>query len=227
MNQDLRYLDELSYRFPTVAKASTEIINLSSILNLPKGTEHFISDIHGEYEQFIHILANASGNVRTKIDEEFGFEISLEDKKDLATLIYYPREKTDLTRETVSDMDDWYRTTLLRLIRVARRVSLKYTRSKVRKAIPEDFRYVIEELMSDNDLTDKAAYYNAIIESIIRTGRANECISAFSYMIQRLIVDHLHIIGDIFDRGPGPHIVMETLMAHHSVDIQWGNHDLL
>ena len=223
----LRYLDELSYRFPSIAKASTEIINLYSILNLPKGTEHFLSDIHGEYEQFIHILANASGNVRAKIDEEFGFEISKEDKKELATLIYYPTEKMALEEESGRDMIEWYRVILLRLIRISKRVSLKYTRSKVRKAIPEDFRYVIEELMSDNDLSNKSAYYDSIIEAIIRTNRARECISAFSHMIQRLIVDHLHIIGDIFDRGPGPHIVMDTLMEHHSLDIQWGNHDMI
>ncbi len=223
----LRYLEELSFRFPTIAKASTEIINLYSILNLPKGTEHFLSDIHGEYEQFIHILANASGNVRSKINEEFGFEISKEDKKDLATLIYYPVEKMLLEEESGRDMIEWYRVILLRLIRIARRVSLKYTRSKVRKAIPEDFRYVIEELMSDNDLSNKSAYYDSIIEAIIKTSRAKECISAFSHMIQRLIVDHLHIIGDVFDRGPGPHIVLDTLMEHHSLDIQWGNHDIV
>ena len=227
MEQDIRFLQELSYRFPTVAKASTEIINLSSILNLPKGTENFISDVHGEYGQFIHILKNASGNVRAKIEEEFGFELSREDKTELATLIYYPEAKIKLVQDSGTDMSEWYRVILLRLVRMARRVSIKYTRSKVRKAIPEDFRYVIEELMFENDVPDKASYYNGILQAIIRTGQARACAVAFSAMIERLTVDHLHLIGDIYDRGPGPHIIMDTLMNHHSLDIQWGNHDLI
>lgn len=228
MNQeDLRYLEALSYRFPSIPKASTEIINLSSILNLPKGTEHFISDVHGEYEQFAHILKNGSGNVRAKIELEFGFELSKEDKTELATLIYYPNEKMKLVEAAGTDMIEWYRMNLLRLIRVARRVSVKYTRSKVRKAIPQDFRYVIEELLTDNDVQDKVSYYDGILQAIISTGQAKACICAFSYMISRLTVDHLHLIGDIYDRGPGPHLIMDTLVNYHSVDIQWGNHDLI
>ncbi len=224
---ELRYLEALSFRFPSIAKASTEIINLSSILNLPKGTENFISDVHGEYEQFIHILRNASGNVRTKIEEEFGFELSREDKTELATLIYYPEEMMQRIEAGGTDMNEWYRVTLLRLIRMARHVSEKYTRSKVRKAIPADFRYVIEELMTDNDVPDKASYYSGILDAILMTGRARDCIIAFTDMIERLTLDHLHLIGDIYDRGPGPHIIMDSLMKYHSLDIQWGNHDII
>ncbi len=227
MEPDIRYLKELSHRFPSIAKASTEIINLSSILNLPKGTENFISDVHGEYEQFIHIIKNASGNVRTKIEEEYGFELSKEDKTELATLIYYPEEKIKLVEASGRNMEDWYRMVLLRLVRMARQVSRKYTRSKVRKAIPEDFRYVIEELMTENDVPDKTSYYNGILEAIISTGRAKACVVALSYMIDRLTVDHLHLIGDVYDRGPGPHIIMDTLMKYHALDIQWGNHDII
>ena len=224
---DLRYLEALSYQYPSIAKASTEIINLTSILHLPKGTEHFISDVHGEYEQFAHILKNGSGSVRSKIDLEFGFELSREDKTELATLIYYPQEKMALVEESGADMNEWYRMQLLRLIRVARRVSVKYTRSKVRKAISKDFRYLVEELMTDNDIPDKASYYSSILEAIIKTGQAKNCIMAFSSMIIRLTVDHLHLIGDIYDRGPGPHFIMEDLMHYHSLDIQWGNHDII
>ncbi len=226
-SNELRYLEALSYRFPTIAKASTEIINLSSILNLPKGTENFISDVHGEYEQFVHILRNASGNIRTKIEEEFGFELSKEDKTDLATLIYYPEEKMKLVEASGVDMYEWYRMSLLRLVRMARRTSNKYTRSKVRKAIPEDFRYVIEELMTENDAPDKVNYYEGVLAAIVRTGQARACITALANTICRLTVDHLHIIGDIYDRGPGPHIIMDELMHYHSLDIQWGNHDIL
>ena len=187
---DLRYLEALSYQYPSIAKASTEVINLTSILHLPKGTEHFISDVHGEYEQFAHILKNGSGSVRSKIDLEFGFELSREDKTELATLIYYPQEKIALVEDSGTDMNEWYRMQLLRLIRVARRVSVKYTRSKVRKAISKDFRYLVEELMTDNDIPDKASYYDSILEAIIKTGQAKNCIMAFSSMIIRLTVDH-------------------------------------
>ncbi len=227
MTEDLRYLRELAYRFPSVAKASTEIINLSSILNLPKGTEHFISDVHGEYEQFSHILKNASGSVRNKIEEEYRFEISSDDKTELATLIYYPEEKMKLVEEAGTDMEEWYQVILLRLVRVARQVARKYTRSKVRKAIPEEFRYVVEELMTENDVPDKKSYYDGILKAILSTGQAKPCIIAFSSMIRRLTVDHLHLIGDVFDRGPGPHLILDELMNYHSLDIQWGNHDLI
>ena len=224
---DKKYLESLSYRFPSIAKASSEIINLSSILQLPKGTEHFLTDIHGEYEQFVHILKNGSGTVRGKIDDVFGFELSLEDKKELATLIYYPEEKIKLIQKSGVNMHDWYRTMLLRLIRMAKRASMKYTRSKVRKSIEPEFAYIIEELMSQNDVIAKEGYYESILEAIIRTGQATECVKAFAHTIQRLVVNHLHILGDIFDRGPGPHIIMDTLMGQHSVDIQWGNHDVV
>ena len=224
---DKHFLESLSYRFPTIGKASTEIINLSAILQLPKETEHFLTDIHGEYEQFAHILKNGSGAIRSKIEEVFGFELSNEDKKELATLIYYPDEKIELVEATGTNMHDWYRTMLLRLIRMTRRASMKYTRSKVRKSIDPEFAYIIEELITQNNTLAKENYYEGILESIIRTGRAKECIHAFAITIQRLVVNHLHIVGDIYDRGPGPDKVIETLIHHHSVDIQWGNHDVV
>ncbi|MDD6213074.1 MAG: fructose-1,6-bisphosphatase [Clostridiales bacterium] len=222
---DKHYLETLSYQFPSIAKASTEIINLCSILQLPKETEHFMTDIHGEYEQFNHIMKNGSGTVRSKIEDEFGFSLTKEDKTELATLIYYPKEKIKLIEESGANMHDWYRTMLLRVIRIAKHASRKYTRSKVRKSMPKEFAYIIEELMAENDLSDKEKYYEGILEALIKTNRAKECLCAFSETIQNLVVNHLHIIGDIYDRGPGPHYVMDTLMNLHSVDIQWGNHD--
>ncbi len=223
-----RYLERLSEIYPTIAKASTEVINLQAILNLPKGTEHFLTDIHGEYEAFSHVLKNGSGSVRRKIDDVFGNTMSSRDKQALATLIYYPREKVDMVKREESNMDDWYKITLYRLIEVCKRTASKYTRSKVRKALPQDFAYVIEELITEKaELSDKESYYNSIVSTIIRVGRAEVFIVALSELIQRLIVDHLHIVGDIYDRGPGPHIIMDKLMQHHSVDIQWGNHDVL
>ena len=224
----LKYLERLSDLYPSIAKASTEIINLQAILNLPKATEHFLTDIHGEYEAFAHVLKNGSGSIRRKIGDVFGNTLSARDKQSLATLIYYPREKMDRIRREEANMEDWYRITLYRLIEVCKCAMSKYTRSKVRKALPEDFAYVIEELITEKpDLRDKEFYYNAIISSIIETERAEEFIVALSGVIQRLTVDHLHIVGDIYDRGPGPHIIMDRLMQHHSVDIQWGNHDVL
>ena len=224
-----RYLERLSQLYPTIAKASTEIINLQAILNLPKGTEHFLTDIHGEYEAFAHVLKNGSGSVRRKIDDVFGNTLSSKDKQALATLIYYPKEKMDRIKKTEKNMEDWYKITLYRLIEVCKRTASKYTRSKVRKALPPDFAYVIEELITEKSgmTTDKKSYYNAIVSTIIRIGRAEKFIIAMSELIQRLTVDHLHIVGDIYDRGPGPHIIMDKLMAYHSVDIQWGNHDVL
>lgn len=225
--QYLKYLKALSKQYPTIAKASTEIINLASILSLPKGTEHFLTDIHGEYEQFLHILKNGSGSVKRKIDEEFGNTVSQKDKRSLATLIYYPEEKMELILKEEENLDDWYKITLHRLIQICKRLTSKYTRSKVKKMLPQDFAYIIEELIQEKEeVHDKDAYYNQIILAIIRTGRARECIVAFCYLIQQLVVDHLHIVGDIFDRGPGAHIIMDTLMNYHSVDIQWGNHDI-
>lgn len=221
-------LKTLAKQYRNIAAASTEIINLQSIMNLPKGTEHFLTDIHGEYEQFNHVLKNGSGSIRRKIDEEFGNTISNKDKKSLATLIYYPEEKVEIARHEEDNIDDWYKISLHRLVQMIKRVSSKYTRSKVRKALPEDFAYVIEELITEKEeIQDKEAYYNEIIHTIIRIGRAPQFIIALSHLIQRLVIDHLHIVGDIFDRGPGPHIIMDTLCAYHSVDVQWGNHDMV
>lgn len=223
-----RYLERLSDIYPTIASAATEIINLQAILNLPKGTENFLTDIHGEYEAFAHVLKNGSGSVRRKIDDVFGNTLSTRDKQSLATLVYYPKEKIAEVKKTESNMEDWYKINLYRLIEVSKRAASKYTRSKVRKALPKDFAYVIEELITEKaEINDKENYYSAIISTIIRIGRAEEFIAAISELIQRLIVDHLHIVGDIYDRGPGPHIIIEKLMSYHSVDIQWGNHDVL
>ena len=225
---DKRYLKILSRQYRNIAAASTEIINLQSIMNLPKGTEHFLTDIHGEYEQFNHVLKNGSGAVRKKIDEEFGNTISDRDKRSLATLIYYPEEKLEIVSREEENLEDWYKISLHRLVQMIKRVSSKYTRSKVRKALPQDFAYVIEELITDKEeIQDKEAYYNEILHTIIRIGRAPQFIVALSQLIQRLVIDHLHVVGDIYDRGPGPHIIMDTLCAYHSVDVQWGNHDVV
>ena len=223
-----KYLEGLSELFPSIAAASTEIINLQAIVNLPKGTEHFLTDIHGDYEAFAHVLKNGSGSVKRKVDDVFANTMSSRDKQTLATLIYYPREKMERIREEEQNMDDWYKIMLYRLIEVAKRSASKYTRSKVRKALPKDFAYVIEELITEKSgMTDKESYYNSIISTIIQIGRAEEFIVALCELIQRLVVDHLHIVGDIYDRGPGPHLIMDKLMEYHSVDIQWGNHDIL
>ena len=227
-NLETRYLERLSDLYPTIAAASTEVINLQSILNLPKGTEHFLTDVHGEYEAFSHVLKNGSGSVRRKIDDVFGNTMSIRDKRSLATLIYYPKQRMDMIKKTETNMDDWYRVHLYLLIEVSKRAASKYTRSKVRKALPKDFAYVIEELITEKaEVSDKESYYNEIISTIIRIGRAEDFIVAISELIQRLVVDHLHIVGDIYDRGPGPHIIMDKLMTYHSLDIQWGNHDVL
>ncbi len=225
---ELKYLRSLAHQYPTIASASTEIINLQAILCLPKGTEHFLTDIHGEYEQFNHVLKNGSGAVKRKIDEEFGNTLSSRDKKSLATLIYYPKEKLEIVIQEEDNIEDWYKITLHRLVQITKRVASKYTRSKVRKALPPDFAYVIEELITEKaEIQDKEAYYNEIIHTIIRIDRAQEFIVALSHLIQRMVIDHLHIVGDIFDRGPGPHVIMDTLSRYHSVDIQWGNHDIV
>ena len=225
---ELKYLKSLARQYPNIAAASTEIINLQAILNLPKGTEHFLTDIHGEYEQFAHVLKNGSGAVRRTIDEVFENTLSNKDKKSLATLIYYPVEKLDIVISEEDNLEDWYKITLHRLVQITKKVASKYTRSKGRKALPKDFAYIIEELITEKaDISDKEGYYNEIIHTIIRIGRAQDFIIALSNLIQRLVIDHLHIVGDIFDRGPGPHIILDTLINYHSVDIQWGNHDIL
>ena len=228
MNTDERYLHLLSTTYPTVADAASEIINLEAILNLPKGTEHFLADLHGEHEAFQHVLKNASGNIKRKVGEIFGNTIRESEKKELCTLIYYPEQKLELIKAQEEDLDDWYRITIHQLVRVCRDVSSKYTRSKVRKSLPEEFSYIIEELLHErSDDQDKAAYVAVIVDTIISTGRADDFIVAISNVIQRLAIDQLHILGDIYDRGPGAHIIMDTLRQYHSWDIQWGNHDIL
>lgn len=228
INNDLRYLNLLANKYPTISSATTEIINLQAILNLPKGTEHFLTDIHGEYEPFIHVLKNASGVIKRKINDVFGNALRSSEKKSLATLIYYPEQKLEIVLKEEENIDDWYRITLYRLIAICRHVSSKYTRSKVRKALPPDFAYIIEELLHEQPgREDKEEYYEEIIQTIISVDRAREFIIAISKLIQRLVIDRLHIIGDIYDRGPGAHIILDTLINYHSVDIQWGNHDIL
>ena len=225
---DMHYLQLLSQSFPTIADASTEIINLEAILALPKGTEHFLEDIHGESEAFRHVLKNASGNIKRKVNELFGNNIREAEKKELCTLIYYPEQKLEIIKARETDIEDWYRITIHQLVKVCRDVSSKYTRSKVRKSLPADFSYIIEELLHEslND-NDKAAYVSVIVNTIISTGRADDFICAMCNVIQRLAIDQLHILGDIYDRGPGAHIIMDTLRQYHSWDIQWGNHDIL
>ena len=226
--EELRYLRLLAQQYPTVQAASREIINLQAILNLPKGTEHFISDIHGEHEAFNHMLNSCSGVIKEKLDELFGNSISRHDRDELATLIYYPEEKLARIAKSEQELDEWYRITLHRLAALCRWVSTKYTQSKVRKALPQDYAYIIDELLhTSHDEMDKREYYENIIESIIDVGQAPGVIKALSYGIKRMAVDRLHIVGDIFDRGPGADVVMDTILNYHCVDIQWGNHDIL
>ena len=224
----MHYLQLLSQSFPTIADASTEIINLEAIMALPKGTEHFLADIHGESEAFRHVLKNASGNIKRKVNELFGNNVRETEKKELCTLIYYPEQKLELIKARETDIEDWYRITIHQLVKVCRDVSSKYTRSKVRKSLPTDFSYIIEELLHESSGEgNKAAYVSVIVDTIISTGRADDFIVAICNVIQRLAIDQLHILGDIYDRGPGAHIIMDTLRQYHSWDIQWGNHDIL
>ena len=226
--EDLRCLNMLARQYPTVQAASTEIINLRAILNLPKGCEHFISDIHGEHEAFLHILNSGSGVIRRRLDELFANEAPRAALDELATLIYYPEEKLADLSPGITDPDEWYRIVLHRLVEVCRSVSAPYSRSKVRKSLPADTAYIIEELLNTPDFeVDKKDYFENIIAAIIETGQAPELITALCGVIKRLAVDHLHLVGDIFDRGPRSDVVMDSLMAYHSVDIQWGNHDIL
>ncbi|WP_024613530.1 fructose-1,6-bisphosphatase [Clostridium sp. Ade.TY] len=226
--KNIKYLKLLSTKYKTVAEASTEIINLAAILNLPKGTEHFLTDLHGEYEPFVHVLKNGSGVIKRKIDSVFGNSLMDSEKRSLATLVYYPEQKIDIVLREQENIDDWYKINLYRLIELCRSESSKYTRSKVRKALPKDFSYVIEELLHEQFYgINKQEYYDGIITTIIDIGRAKEFIIALSNLIQRLVIDRLHILGDIYDRGPRADIIMEKLMEHHSVDIEWGNHDML
>ena len=229
ITRDMQYLRLLSTSFPNIAAASTEIINLEAILNLPKGTEHFLADLHGESAAFKHVLKNASGNIRRKVSELFKGDIRESERRELCTLIYYPEEKLELIKEAEQeDIDDWYHITIHRLVSVCRDVSSKYTRMKVRKSLPDEFAYVMEELLHERtDDIDKAGYVSVIVESIISTGRADDFIIALCNVIQRLAIDQLHILGDIYDRGPGAHIILDTMKQYHSWDIQWGNHDML
>jgi len=228
IEKDMRYLELLAQSFPTIADASTEIINLQAILNLPKGTEHFLADIHGEYEAFIHVLKNASGNIKRKVNDLFGNTLRETEKRELCALIYYPEQKLEIVKQNEEDIDDWYHITLHQLVAVCRDVSSKYTRSKVRKNLPSDFSYIIQELLHERtEDRDKTAYVNVIVDTIISTGRADDFIIAIANVIQRLVIDQLHILGDIYDRGPGAHIIMDYLRHRQNWDIQWGNHDIL
>ena len=228
VKEDLRYLRLLARDFPTVSSVTTEIINLEAILHLPKPTEHYLADLHGEHEAFQHVLRNASGNIKRKVNELFGDTISEDEIKDLCTLIYYPEEKLKQVRLAGLQIENYYETQLARLIKVCRDVSSKYTRSKVRKSLPDEYVYIIEELLHEsNDIGNKQAYLNAIVRTIIDTGRADHFITALCYLIQRLAIDRLHILGDIFDRGPGAHHIMDALCDYHHLDITWGNHDVL
>ena len=223
-----KYLNQLSKTYKNIQEVSEEIINLQAILNLPKGTELFLSDIHGEYEAFIHILNNGSGIIKSKIESIFDKTLTEEDRKDLATLIYYPEEKLNLIKKSKTNINEWYKIILYRLIQVTKAVSSKYTRSKVRKAMPKGFDYIIDELLHlQGDDGNKELYYNQIIDSIIDLNRADDFIVAISDLIKRMAIDHLHIVGDIYDRGPGAPIIMDKLMNFHSLDIEWGNHDIL
>ena len=226
---DLRYLKSLSNQYPTIATAATEIINLQAILSLPKATEHFITDVHGEYDQFLHVLKNGSGAIKRKIEDEFGNAISAAEKKAIATLIYYPEQKLEQVLKTEDNLEDWYKVTLYRLIRICKNASSKYTRSKVRKALPEDYAYIIDELLhaQEDEDANQIRYHKQILQTIIELEDADEFIIALSQLIKRLAVDHLHIVGDIFDRGGSADKILDLLYDYHSLDIEWGNHDIL
>ena len=226
-----KYLDLLSQKFDSAEKLATEIINLESILELPKGTEHFVSDLHGEYESFQHVLRNGSGNVRAKINDIFENKLSQQEIDDLAALVYYPEEKLKLVKnnfDSIGKLNVWYITTIERLIELITYCASKYTRSKLRKALPEQFVYIIEELLyKSNEFHNKKPYYETLVNQIIELEQSDDLIIGLSYTVQRLVVDHLHVVGDIYDRGPKPDKIMDTLINYHSVDIQWGNHDVL
>ena len=228
LKEEIKYLKLLSKSFPTIASASTEIINLKAILHLPKGTEHFLADIHGEAEAFQHVLKNASGTIRTKVEEIFGQTLRDTQKKELCTLIYYPYEMLQRIKKTETDLSEWYVVVLNKLVKVLDTVASKYTRSKVRKSLPPKYEYIIQELLHESTVNPhKSVYISVIIDSIISTGSADEFIAAMCESIQRLVIDHLHIVGDVFDRGDGAHLIMDTLCDYHNFDFQWGNHDIL
>lgn len=231
IENDMHYLQLLAKSFPNVAAASNEIINLSAILNLPKGTEHFLADIHGEHEAFLHVLKNASGRISKKVDEIFGEYMPISAKKELCTLIYYPEQKLELVKSQLEEHEEraeWYRMTLNQLVMVFREISSKYTRSRVRKSLPPEYSYILEELLHERaEEKNKAGYVSVIIDEIISTDSADDFIIALSNVVQRLAIAQLHILGDVYDRGPGAHIIMDKLSTYHSWDIQWGNHDML
>ncbi len=225
---EIKYLERLSELYPTVDSAATEIINMQAILNLPKGTEHFLSDIHGEYAAFSHVLRNGSGAVSKKIDDVFGHTLSIRDKRELASLVYYPTQKISYIKHQGKDTENWYKIMLYRLIDICRVVSSKYTRSKVRKALPKAYAYVIEELITEKpEVLNRGAYFDGIVDTILEVGIAEKFIIAMAELVHRLVVDHLHVLGDIFDRGRAPHDIMDKLCDYHSLDIQWGNHDVM
>ena len=227
-NDQLRYLQLLARDFPNIATASTEIINLQAILNLPKGTEHFLADLHGEYDAFQHVLRNASGAIKRKVGEIYNGTLSNSDQKELCTLIYYPELKLELIKQNSPDLKNWYFITINRLVSVCRSVSSKYSRSKVSKALPSDFSYIIQELLHESSLDpNKQAYVDVIVRTIIDIDRADDFIIAICNLIQQLTIDKLHILGDVFDRGPSPDKIMDILCNYHNFDIQWGNHDIL
>ena len=229
MNTEIKYLELLSKTFKNIAETSTEIINLQAIMNLPKGTEHFMTDIHGEYEAFNHVLRNGSGTIRNKIEEAYGNKLTENEKKELASIIYYPKEKVELMQNKDNfNIDRWMITIIYRLIEVCKVVCSKYTRSKVRKAMTKDFEYILQELLYEKkELANKKEYFDSIVDTIISIDRGKEFIIAICNLIQRLNIDHLHIVGDIYDRGPFPHLIMDTLAEYSNLDIQWGNHDIL
>ena len=226
-DRELRLLKQMAREYPTIQAASAEIINLTAIMNLPKGTEHFMSDIHGEHEAFLHILNNGSGAVAEKINKALGDSLTAPERRALATLIYYPREKLREAAQTEADLEDWYRVTLKRLINVCRLSTSKYSRSKVRKALPREFAYIMEEMLNTSATHNKDRYYDNIIHAVVKTGMADTLITEMSTLIKRTTVDQLHIVGDIFDRGPHADVILDHLMTHHNVDIQWGNHDVM
>lgn len=226
--ENLAYLELLAKQYPSIQAAATEIVALEASLNLPKETEHFLSDLHGEYEAFLHLLKSSSGSLRRRIDELFGDELSEQERRSLAALIYYPEQKLSLIMQDAEDQRAWYRQTLPILIKLGRSVASKYTRTHVRQLLPGDFAGIIENLLSPQESEpDREQYYKTLIESIISVDQGHELTIAFAKLIQSLAITHLHIIGDIYDRGPGAHIILDELMTYHSLDIQWGNHDIV